>query len=614
MTIREKTEFDNSSAKGTGGLTGSVKVSLQNNPNEFYQLKPSIVDNTLRRRIKAGGTDRENFGEVIAASINRYLFGDKAAPEVSFVYDNDEGKTLIASKYLSGAIVKTLDDYGKTRPDVSTTKKHIKLVKGDGTSDEKIGVDHPSISPLKQGIADAIAQSAFVGDHDVNPGNIMVVINHDGEPQVTRIDFGHALNDLLNAPKKFGGRVRDKENPMMDFLNRKSVAGLYPPGDPSKLWRDYPGIVFSKEMVNAYRKIGNITLDQLKDAITEAKHKYMDLISTLQDDNNEAGITHVHQSLEAIYLNMTGTSLPAGAKVLDEVFTELERFLKKNRSNALDVANTLELQLLIDEKLNSPIGFSPEDMQSIKKIFREKTGRTPRNAIQWVRSDPESLALHDNLDDYILKRAKQLNVIIKHEAVNPTTAYRERLRVNKFIDDANHKRAALLNELKIALTTDDDQKINQFIEKTDINYVKLTTLHQTLHKAIHQLEKYRVSLPISTENIDQMNDIRKALSSLTHLKEDLSLLLTNMDESGDYSPAKALSIKTAEELKLIIHHKILDKPNLVQLHGFFEKLLNVIVTTFTLGYKNYTSSAMKALEELESYASDRPTKPGGLSG
>lgn len=38
------------------------------------------------------------------------------------------------------------------------------------------------------------------------------------------------------------------------------------------------------------------------------------------------------------------------------------------------------------------------------------------------------------------------------------------------------------------------KKMNQFIEKIDINYIKLTSLHHTLGKAIHQLEKYRASV------------------------------------------------------------------------------------------------------------------------
>lgn len=534
MKIRKKSEFNISNAEGTGGLTGSVKVSLRNNPNAFYQLKPSIVDNTLRRRIKAGGTDRENFGEVIAASINHHLFGDKAAPEVSFVYDNDEGKTLIASKYLSGEIIKTLDDYGKKLPEVSTTKKHIQLVQGDAISDEKIGVDHPSVSPLKQGIADAIAQSAFVGDHDVNPGNIMVVIDHEGVAQVTRIDFGHALNDLLNAPKKLGGRVRDKENPMMDFLNRKSVAGLYPPGDPSKLWRDYPGIVFSKEMVNAYRKIGDITLAQLDGALTEAKNKYVDLLLTLRDDNNEAGISHVHRSLGAIYQNITGISLPAGAKVLDEVFAELERFLKKNRSNALEVANTLEIQRLVDEKLNSQMGFNTEDMQSIKKIFQEKTGKNPRNAIQWVRSDPDRPALHDNLEDYILKRAKQLNVAIKYASANPTKVYRDQLRVNQFIDDANHKRAALFSQLKMALTSDYAQKIINDTKNTSEDQLShlFDKLHVSYRTSISLYEQFIGSIGKDALYLDVDKVSTKINKAMSFVTKDIAKTLLSQRLSG----------------------------------------------------------------------------------
>ena len=57
-------EFDVGNAVNSGGVTGSKRVKMG---GKNYQLKPSIKDNSFGRSLKAGGTDRENYGEVISA-------------------------------------------------------------------------------------------------------------------------------------------------------------------------------------------------------------------------------------------------------------------------------------------------------------------------------------------------------------------------------------------------------------------------------------------------------------------------------------------------------------------------------------------------------------------
>ena len=105
-------------------------------------------------------------------------------------------------------------------------------------------------------LARAIAISAIVGDYDVNTGN-MLVIQPEGqaEPTIGRIDFGHAFNDLLNAPKKMGGEVRERKHPIFDFFNRTNVAS-FPKGSISKVWRDYVGLVPSSLLADALYQIG----------------------------------------------------------------------------------------------------------------------------------------------------------------------------------------------------------------------------------------------------------------------------------------------------------------------------------------------------------------------
>ena len=95
-------KFDLTTAADSGGVTGSKRVKMD---DKNYQLKPSIKDNALKRRIKANWTDRENYGEVISSKIARSILitdSFEAAPNVSLVYDKVRKRTPVASKYLEG--------------------------------------------------------------------------------------------------------------------------------------------------------------------------------------------------------------------------------------------------------------------------------------------------------------------------------------------------------------------------------------------------------------------------------------------------------------------------------------------------------------------------------
>lgn len=109
--------FNTDTSRHTGGVTGSAKV--QTNDDISYQLKPSIKDAKFFRNLKAGGVDRENYGEVIASTVSRALTGSdkegaiELVPKVVLVYDEDKKRTLVASKYLDNVEGGTIDDYAK---------------------------------------------------------------------------------------------------------------------------------------------------------------------------------------------------------------------------------------------------------------------------------------------------------------------------------------------------------------------------------------------------------------------------------------------------------------------------------------------------------------------
>ncbi len=181
---------------------------------------------------------------------------------MSLVYDKVRKRTPVASKYLEGDKVKvrTLDVFIQEKTGIKLEgKKHIKFVDGsrkkDGTNPKNREYDISGLenAALRRDIAKGIAGSIINGDHDINPGNF-VVVTKDGQDRAARIDFEHAFNDLLNTSKAFGGTVRNKDNQVLDFLNREKVAGLKF-GAKSKLWRDYPGMIPTQEMADAFKEV-----------------------------------------------------------------------------------------------------------------------------------------------------------------------------------------------------------------------------------------------------------------------------------------------------------------------------------------------------------------------
>lgn len=399
-------EFNTTSKELTGGVTGSAR--MKGIDGKYYQVKPSILDNSQIRRLKAGGTDRENFGECIASFAGRALLGPGNIPDVSLVYDPDRKKVGVASKYLEGDAngVRTLDEYAlQNGVKFAKGSRHVVCVSGVEANHEQnqMSLDHDLIA-IKQNLANAIVTSAIVGDHDVNPGN-MLVITRNGHLSAVRIDLGHAFNDLLNASRINGGQLEDKENPILDYLNRKQVAGLG--GDPSKLWRDYPGMVPSQEMVNALLEISSEYTSKIEFGILQARIEFSDLIHEMQNNRDQRGIKHVSNSLAAIYENITGEKLQTADlsidQILDKTFTQFETFMKNNAKNTLPVANIMQLQLDIEKSLKTgkALPFRAYDLLK-NNVFPMKNGQ-----IQWIRMD-NSPPFSGDFQHYLFKRAIEL--------------------------------------------------------------------------------------------------------------------------------------------------------------------------------------------------------------
>ena len=428
--------FDLSKAQSSGGVTGSVRAPLittDGSKGHYYQFKSTILNSSERlRKIKAGYTDRENLGEVIAAKISMALLNTPAdhnnAPSVHIVYDKQNKTINVASRYLDN-VKGTLDSYLAEDAELGKSgKKHIRIVSAYDKSQHQAGsisADHEKVKPLKKSIAQAIAASALVGDHDVNPGNIMVVGTADGGVRAARIDFGHALNDLLNAPSAFGGNVKDSEHPILDFFNRAKVAGGRPGGDPSKLWRDYPGLMPSEELAEALAEVSETAFEKIDSGIESANQEFQQLLSELHKNQDYSGIVHLFKSMNAMYSNFTGESLdiPSEKEIkaqgIEQLSTRLKEAFdgvgKKCQAHAKDmqhVSKLMKIQAAVDQQIIAAQTGDDAKQQACATVIKEtleEMGLSEDTPVSWVRTDAKVTPVTGSFNDYFASREKYLS-------------------------------------------------------------------------------------------------------------------------------------------------------------------------------------------------------------
>ncbi len=411
-------KFTIKDAVSSGGVTGSSRVKMD---GKAYQLKPTILDNKFTRKFKAGWTDRENFGEVIASKISRAILVTsdfEAAPDVSLVYDPSKGKTLVASKYLEGEKVRTLDAYiTEMNPEIKP-KHHIKFVDGtkEKTSKGQYDISGEKNSSLRKDIARGIAGSIISGDHDVNPGNF-IVVTKDGKDRVARIDFGHAFNDLLNAPRAFGGKVKNKDNQVLDYLNREEVAGAKF-GSPSKLWRDYPGMIPTQEMADAFKELSESP--RLKQGVEKARAEFTELLKEMEKTGDEKGIKHLQKSLEAISNNIGGFKLDSKLTPEQSIaasFAVIEKFAEDKQNQMKDAAKLMQMQVDIDKVIEDKkkgVEPSKDQIEKLKTQYAEleKTKGIAQKGggIEWIKNDAKKPAHKGDLESYIKNRGEKLGL------------------------------------------------------------------------------------------------------------------------------------------------------------------------------------------------------------
>ncbi|MDF1826868.1 MAG: hypothetical protein P1U39_01140 [Legionellaceae bacterium] len=378
------------------------------------------------RRNKASGTDRENLGEVWLAKVLQPSMGE-LSPKVSSVYDGDKKRIHIASKYLSNVHTGTLDNYYASlnpkfkteldelnrgnRKKLSNGNKHVQIVLGSGEPKEdefKLYLDESST--LATSMADALAVSAIGGDHDVNPGNMIVTKDkYTSELNVGRIDFGHAANDLINAPEMVGGRVRDPANPIVDFFNRTTVAGARKGGDESKFWRDYEGFVPSKVLGEALVRQGSKTAE-LSQGLQEARDEFTALHDMIrQNPNDRKSEMHLINSLNAMHEAITGHKVDIHVGVEHNTFVQilndLDTFILNNAANAVKAGKMMTLQAEFQEAIKHCDGdnFDAFNTEWIAKFHKAGLADERGNPLcPWFKPSKNEAPFEGSVTEYLI--------------------------------------------------------------------------------------------------------------------------------------------------------------------------------------------------------------------
>lgn len=414
-------DFNTEGSVSSGGVTGSKKVTKRDKDSQSkinFQLKPSIKSNKFLRRVKVGGLDKENFGEFIAAQISGAMVnkaeGVKFVPEVYLVHDEETHRCLIASRYLDG-VEGTLDSYAE-KTGVVAKGKHVKFTTDATQAEGEFSIAGDEKKTLREDLARAVTLSVLAGDHDVNPGNMIVSRGPNSKvDRISRIDFGHAFNDLLSAPKIFGGQVRNKENRVLDFLNRETVSNINPSAQGTKLWRDYDGIVPSEELYNAFKDLSsNEAIQNSKQGIKKAETEFKELINKdpqLKD--------HVEKSLIGINETIGGKKIDKKRDVIDQVFKNLESFYTENQKQMLDVAKLMRLQLDVDkllslDKNSKEYGELHKNLGTAYNELAEVKGIQNNKGVEWIKSNKDTPPFKGSLNEYIEHRKE----LLKERAVS----------------------------------------------------------------------------------------------------------------------------------------------------------------------------------------------------
>lgn len=412
-TVLDYSAFKYGSGTASGGVTGSSKMEADiGGTSSSFQLKKSILDASSSRRRMDGGKDHENFGEFIASQIGRHVLGS-AVPEVFLVPDKEKNRVMVASKYLNGALG-TLDEYAEKdgvsqRKKFSVLKKkpkkeHVIVTFGESDAyNHKYGLKEKH----RTDVARSMAYNVLCGNHDVNPGNL--IVTNDG---ICPIDFGKAFNKLITGPELIGGQIRNKDNRILDFLNRETVTHLKPGHRQSKLWRDYENLVPSQELAKALKDISEAP--GIQSGVEQAKAGFLEIMEQFKE--NPGMQKHIVASLREINRNIGALPISDSdpANVINKVFDNIKNFYVSGQKQMADTAKLMQLQVDIDAFIHDKNNKQLKDkIISAYNGLQTKPGiKTGNNEIGWIKTSKTSPSFKGTLDQYIKHRTKELASVV----------------------------------------------------------------------------------------------------------------------------------------------------------------------------------------------------------
>jgi len=398
---------------GTAGKSASFQAKYKGNT---YQVKSS---SSIKFARKVSGYDRDSadiIGEFIASKIAEAMIPPKdgviRTPEV-FLVEGKNDKLMLASKYLEGA--QTLDDA------IGSEKgKHAHL---DFTQSIK---DKSGVTIRKEEIAEMIYTSMILGDHDVNPGNMMVLTNM----HVGRIDYGHAFNDLIKRWGINAGKEIKSEG-ILDYLNKSSL-NL---NQESKIRRDYTGIFLDDGFISKLEN-SDSDLPNINNGINEAVVCILTFIDQCQ---NKDIIRDVKNSLETLGIRVNSEiAIDSEKEAKDSNFASklpsvpIDRFKENSMKSmagfqiagvesfmtvteeAKSVGNMLRIQKIIDDGLKKGEVIDCKELEKIwMKDNKYLAGEGFNKKVTWVRLDDEKEVFRGDLKEYIQNRSKVLGISSK---------------------------------------------------------------------------------------------------------------------------------------------------------------------------------------------------------
>ena len=261
-----------------------------------------------------------------------------------------------------------------------------------------------------------------MGDHDINPGNLIVVKTNDNI-NVTRIDFGHAFYDLAKFNHcKTGVFVEEnhvltffnlaqffiQDASWLDNVNQKSLV--------SKLWRDYPGMMPCEELAEALQMVTSVKEEKIKEAIQKIHTEFSLLTNNF---SNIALSRHIYDALLMIYKKNGGKTSkiskqdPFG-KGIACILTYLGEMFKHNCTDAAEVSKLMSLQCFIDDMLMTNIGIDTQavlDAIGKNECLKTVSGQTEIAFIKltdYLLDGRSKQAFKGSLEAYINERKEKL--------------------------------------------------------------------------------------------------------------------------------------------------------------------------------------------------------------